>query len=161
MTLKISHGAFHDMCSEFHHWRCAIAQAAGYTVEDDWAGGDIILDWDRISDGNIAGLWPSHPQMRSSCCWCTRIWPARLSPQMLSGLRTGLSELLIPSQWRAVTKNFIEACRLAGSRNEPLRFDYDQFATIARLIADFQREKFAAVARPRKTNWTGHRSAIH
>ena len=72
-----------------------------------------------------------------------------------------LVELLIPSQWRAVTKNFIEACRLAGSRNEPLRFDYDQFATIARLIADFQREKFAAVAGPRKTNWTGHRSAIH
>ena len=61
MTLKISHGAFDGMCSEFHQWRCAIARAAGYAVKEDSADETIVLDWSRISDDNIAGIWPAPP----------------------------------------------------------------------------------------------------
>ena len=90
MTLKISHGAFHDMCSEFHHWRCAIARAAGYAVEKDWAGEGIVLNWGHISDDNVAGLWPTPPTDPLLVLLRIRTWLGRLSPQMLFVLRTGL-----------------------------------------------------------------------
>lgn len=85
MTLKISHGAFYGMCSEFHHWRCAIAKAAGFGIERDRDEEGIILDWDAITDDNMVGVWPTPPTDPSLVLLAHSEWPARFRRQIAFG----------------------------------------------------------------------------
>ena len=122
MTLKISHCAFDGMCSEFHGWRCDVARAAGYGIEETWDGGCIVLPWDAISDDNIVGVWTTPPTDPLLVLLAHSDMAGKISPADGLRLADRLYELLIPAKWRNVTEKFVAACRLAGHRNEAMEF---------------------------------------
>jgi hypothetical protein len=165
MTLKISHGAFDGMCSEFHQWRCAIARAAGYAVKEDSADETIVLDWSRISDDNIAGLWPAPPTDPLLVLLAHSDIAGTIEPADALRLADRLTELLIPGKWWAVTQKFSAACRLAGYRNEPLEFAWDPVATMQRLIEERLREELASAGpgrlEVRFPEWMVHGGTVH
>jgi hypothetical protein len=99
-TLKISHGAFDGMCSEFHGWRCAVARAAGYRTEETWEGETIVLDWDTVTDGNIVGAWPTPPADPLLVLLAHSDVAGKISPADGLLLADRLNELPIPTQWR-------------------------------------------------------------
>jgi hypothetical protein len=141
MTLKISHGAFSGMCSEFHGWRCEVARAAGYGIEEQWGGDYIVLDWDAITDDNILGVWKTPATDPLLVLLAHSDTEGTIGPSDALLLADRLAELLIPEEWRAETEKFIAACRLAASRNEPMEFVWDPVATMQRLIEEHLREK--------------------
>jgi hypothetical protein len=136
MTLKISPGAFDGMCSEFHGWRCTVARAAGFGIAKDCDGEGIILDWNAITDANIVGVWTTPPADPLLVLFAHSDIEGTIGTSDALALADRLTELLIPAKWRAVTKKFIAACRLATYRNEPMAFAWDTVATIRRLTED-------------------------
>ena len=136
MTLTISHGAFAGMCGEFHDWRRDIARAAGYSIEETSYGGHIVLNWDVITDNNIAGSWNTPPADPLLVLLAHSDVQGTIEPSDALALVDRLTELLIPRKWRAVTERFIAACRLAIYRNESMEFAWNPAATIKRLTED-------------------------
>ena len=134
------------MCSEFHDWRCAIAQAAGYDIEEDWDGGRAILDWDTITRDNVVGNWPTPPADPLLVLLAHTDIEGTIAPSDALRLADRLNELLIPSRWRGVTEKFIRACRLSAYRNEPMEFVWDPAAMIERLMMDALHQKLVAAA---------------
>ena len=165
MTWTISHGAFSGMCSEFHGWRCDIARAAGYRTEESWDIEGIVLDWDTITDDNITGVWATPPADPLIVLLGHSDIEGAIGPSDAIRLADRLTELLIPSKWRAVTKKFVAACRLAGYRNEPMEFSLDMAATMQRLIEKLLREKLSAIGpgrvEVRIPEWMAHGSPLH
>jgi hypothetical protein len=162
MTLKTSHGAFDGMCSEFHDWRCDIARAAGYRTEKTCDGEGIILDWDTITDGNIAGSWRTPPADALLVLLAHSDVAGVISPSDSLRLADRLTELLIPSKWRTVTAKFISACRVAAFRNEPMEFEWDPAAMMQGTLTGVLRQRFDATASGRQmTGSMGHGSTIH
>lgn len=142
MTLKISHGAFDGMCSRFNDWRCAIAEMAGYTTEEDDCGMvNVALDWDTISDDNIWGTWNTPPADPLVVILAHSDVQGEIAPTDALRLADRLSELLIPAAWRNTTQKFIEGCRLAVWRNERMEFAYDMMATVDQLASDYLTQK--------------------
>jgi hypothetical protein len=165
MTLKISHGAFDGMCSEFHDWRCDVARAAGYLTKQTCDGEGIILDWDTITDGNISGVWPTTPTDPLLVLFAHSDVAGKIMPADGLRLADRMTELLIPAKWRKVTKKFIAACRLAAYRNEPMEFVWDPVATMRRLIEEHLCEKLASAVpgryEVRIPDWMADRSPVH
>jgi hypothetical protein len=165
MTLKISHGAFDGMCSEFHDWRCDIARAAGYRTEKTCDGEGIILDWDTITDANISGVWPTPPADALLVLLAHSDVAGEILPADGLRLADRLIELLIPLKWAKVTAKFVAACRLASYRNEPMEFVWDPVATMQRLIEEHLREKLASAVPGRYVvripDWMADRSPVH
>jgi hypothetical protein len=141
MTLKISHGAFSGMCNEFHGWRCEVARAAGYGIEEQWGGDYIVLDWDAITDDNILGVWKTPATDPLLVLLAHSDTEGTIGPSEALRLADCLAELLVPGKWRAATEKFIAACRLAASQNKPMKFEWDPAATTQRLIEEHLREK--------------------
>jgi hypothetical protein len=149
MTLKISHGAFDGMCSEFHAWRCAVAKAAGYptTMELLDYGHTLerpAFDWDSISHDNIAGVWTAPPADPLLVLFVHSDTHGVIVPADALRLANRLTELLISAKWRKVTAKFVAGCRLASHRNEMMKFVYDPAAMVQRLIEEHLRERLAA-----------------
>jgi len=141
MSLKISHGAFDGLCSEFHDWRCAIAEMAGYaTEEDDCEMVNIALDWDTITDDNIRGVWITPPGDPLHVIFAHSDVQGKIAPTDALRLADRLSELLIPAAWKDTTQKFIAGCRLAVWRNEPMQFEWDPATTVHRLLMDHMRD---------------------
>jgi hypothetical protein len=168
MTLTISHGAFVGMCSEFNAWRCAVAKAAGYPTTVELFNGRMYeyelpaFDWDSISEDNIAGAWATPPANPLLVLFVHGDAEGSIEPADALRLADALAKLVIPRKWRTVTEKFIRACRLAGSRNEPMKFERDRAAMMQRLIENILREKFAAMANGRQvTRLVGHRATFH
>ena len=127
MPLKISHGAFDGMCSEFHDWRCAVAKAAGYpTTMELLDYGHMYerpaFDWDLISDDNIDGVWTTPPAKPLLVLFVHSDAEGAIEPADARRLADALTKLDIPRKWRTVTEKLITACRLAASGNEPIKF---------------------------------------
>jgi hypothetical protein len=165
MTLKISHGAFGGMCSEFHDLRCDVARAAGYRIERTSDGEGIVLPWDAITDGNISRVWPMLPTDPLLVLLAHSDVGGEITPADGLRLADRLTELLIPSKWAKVTKKFVAACRLAGHRNEPMEFVWDPAAMMQRLIEEHLREKLAAAGpgrfEVRIPDWMVYGSTVH
>jgi hypothetical protein len=166
MTLTMSHGAFVGMCSEFNTWRCAGAKAAGYPTTMELFNGRMYerpaFDWDSISEDNIAGAWATPPANPLLVLFVHGDAEGSIEPADGPRLADSLSELVIPTKWRTVTERFIRACRLAGSRNEPMKFERDRAAMVQRVIENILREKFAAMANGRQVaGLVGHGSTVH
>jgi hypothetical protein len=102
------------------------------------------LDWDSITDDNIVGVWPTPPADPLLVLLAHSDVAGKISPADGLRLADRLNELLIPAKWRKVTEKFVAACRLAGYRNEAMKFVWDPAATMQRLIKEHLREKFAA-----------------
>ena len=142
MTLTISHDGFCGMCSEFHDWRCAVAVAAGFVVDDGSNGNlKIGLDWDTITDDNIAGVWTVPADEPLLVVFAHSDIEGRIYPPDAVRLADRLGALPMPKEWQAITQKFVTGCRLAASRIEPMEFTYDMAATIRRLIEDHLRKE--------------------
>lgn len=81
-----------------------------------------------------------------------------ISPPDALRLADRLAELLIPAKWREVTEKFVAACRLAAYHDEPLHFEYDPGAAIARMIAVALREKLLAAV---GAEWKENEQTVH
>lgn len=142
MTLKISHGAFDGMCSEFHDWRCAVAEMAGYTTEEDDCGVvHISLDWDTITDDNIRGAWATRPADPLLVVLAHSDTGGEIAPADALRLADRLGELLIPATWQDTTQKLIAGCRLAAFRNEPMKFEWNPLAITRQFLMDYMRDK--------------------
>jgi hypothetical protein len=162
MTLKISHGAFAGMCSEFHSWRCDIARAAGYRTEVTCDGETIVLDLDAITANNIAGSWRTPPADALLVLLAHSDVAGVISPSDSLRLADRLAELLIPLKWRTVTAKFIAACRVAVFRNEQMEFEWDPAAMMQGTLTEVLRQRFDATASGRQvTGSMGHGSTMH
>jgi hypothetical protein len=142
MSLKISHGAFDGLCSEFHDWRCAVAEMAGYTTEeDDCEKVNVALDWDTITDDNIRGVWTPPPTDPLLVLFAHSDVGGEIAPADALRLAGRLSELLTSAAWQHTTQKFVAACRMAVWRNEPMQFEWDPAATVHQLVMDYMRDK--------------------
>jgi hypothetical protein len=124
--------------------RCDIARAGGYRTEETWDVEGIVLDWDTITDGNILGVWRT-PQADPLLVLPAHSDTLGTIPSDAIRLADRLTELLIPSNWRAVTETFIAVCRLAGYGNGPMEFSYGMAATMQGVIEKLLREKLSAI----------------
>jgi hypothetical protein len=64
-----------------------------------------------------------------------------VAPADASRLADRLANLAMPANWQATTRKFIAACRVATSRNRPLRFSHNKEAMMRRLLNDFMRDR--------------------
>ena len=142
MTLRISHDAFDGLSSEFHDWRCAVAEMAGYTTEEDDCGMvSVSLDWDTITDNNIRGVWAARPADPLLVLLVHSDMKGIIAPADALRLADRLNGLPIRMEWQAATKRFVAGCRLAASNNERMEFEWDPAATVHQILMDYMRDK--------------------
>lgn len=122
MGLDVSHGAFSGAYSAFHRWRVALCKAAGggfdevnncFSWDDrmeQWPGFRVLLCHSDC-DGEIS------PSDAASCADALET----LLP-VLDKMGDGGGHIARNGGFGQVTRDFIDGCRLAAERNEPLRF---------------------------------------
>jgi hypothetical protein len=133
MGLDTTHDAWHGAYGAFTRFRNALAEAAGYAVEDR----NVALDWGHVEEGNLYGEWDSIP--------CNTLGPdpllfliihsdceGHIEPEHCALLADRLEELLpaIGEQdggghlgdVGTATRRFINGCRAAAAEGERLEF---------------------------------------
>lgn len=128
MGLSVTHGCFSSPYSTFQEWRCVVAKAAGYKLEDLGFTSVPKISPHWLTTEHEFGEWKKTPKDPLIVLFSHSDCEGVIHPEQGIPLADRMEELLdlIPSSYyldyREMTKNFISGLRLAASRGEDVEF---------------------------------------
>lgn len=124
MGLDTTHDAWHGPYSSFHHWRIAVAQAAGLSIyEKPLKSEGKHPMWVMPDEDDILFVLLTH----SDCEGEIAVEDCAPLADRLEGLLPAIiadeaKEYGYPDYYTTSTQAFIKGLRLAASLNEPIEF---------------------------------------
>lgn len=132
MGLDTTHDCWHGAYSAFTRWRNKLAEVAGYKFYKEGFIDRPLIDWGRITQDNLCGLWDETPKDPLLVLIVHFDCEGEIFPEQGEPLADRLAELLplLPDDeggghignWKAKTQAFIDGLRAAAKADEPVEF---------------------------------------